>query len=77
MDNLNESGWERKVLEKIALESIAEQRRRRRRGIFFKLLGLSYLTFVLAVAMDWGSSGEKLTDGKRHKIGRASCRERV
>ncbi len=66
MDNLNESGWERKVLEKIALESIAEQRRRRRWGIFFKLLGFSYLTFVLAVAMDWGSSAEKLTDGKRH-----------
>ncbi|UCE31444.1 MAG: hypothetical protein JSW68_00295, partial [Burkholderiales bacterium] len=28
-------GWEREIVEKIALEGIGEQRRRRRWGIFF------------------------------------------
>ncbi|MBL8481497.1 MAG: S49 family peptidase [Rhodocyclaceae bacterium] len=42
-----EPGWERRLLEKLASDSIVEQRRRRRWGIFFKLLGLVYLTVVL------------------------------
>ena len=33
--------WERSVLEKIALEGLTEQRRRRRWGIFFKLPSLA------------------------------------
>jgi protease-4 len=45
--------WERGVLEKLALEGIKEQRRARRWGIFFKLLGFAYLTFLLAVLFDW------------------------
>ncbi|HKC43818.1 MAG TPA: S49 family peptidase [Burkholderiales bacterium] len=45
--------WERSVLEKLALEGINEQRRARRWGIFFKLLGFAYLTFLLAVLFDW------------------------
>src|SRR5499426_4094853 len=45
--------WERSVLEKLALEGIKEQRRARRWGIFFKLLGFAYLTFLLAVLFDW------------------------
>lgn len=64
-DNINEPGWERKILEKVALESIAEQRRRRRWGIFFKLLGFVYLLVLLAVFGDWGGA-ERLTDGKNH-----------
>ena len=39
-----EGDWERKVLERLALEGLVEQRRRRRWGIFFKLLGFAYLT---------------------------------
>jgi protease-4 len=62
----NDNHWERKVLEKIALEAVAEQRRSRRWGIFFKLLGFLYLTLVLFVAMDWGGSADHLGDGKRH-----------
>jgi protease-4 len=60
-------GWERSVLEKVALAAIVEQRRARRWGIFFKILIFIYLFVVLAVAMGWsgkrdgGSSGEKHT----------------
>lgn len=61
----NGDGWERKVLEKVALESIAEQRRARRWGIFFKLLGFGYLFIVLGVALEWGG-GEKHHDGQKH-----------
>lgn len=60
-----ESGWERKVLEKLALEAIAEQRRARRWGIFFKLLAFAYLAVVLAVALDWGGLEER-AEGARH-----------
>jgi protease IV len=72
-DNLNENGepnndipWERKILEKVALESIAEQRRRRRWGIFFKFLGFGYLLVLFAILGDWGGKAEHLADGKRH-----------
>lgn len=60
----NDPQWERKVLEKVALEAIAEQRRGRRWGIFFKLLGFSYLLVVMGVAMEWG--GADTHDGKKH-----------
>ena len=59
----NETNWERKVIEKIALEGIAEQRRHRRWGIFFKLLGFAYLTALLAFAIEWGEPD--LADGKK------------
>jgi len=60
----DDSRWERKVLEKVALESIAEQRRGRRWGIFFKLLGLAYVTVILAVTLDWGQT-EKFAEGQK------------
>ncbi len=52
----NELHWERKVLEKLALEALAEQKRSRRWGIFFKLLGFGYLALLLVVALDLGKS---------------------
>ena len=52
-DKTDEPNWERKVLEKLALESIAEQRKRRRWGIFFKLLGFGYLLVLFGVAGEW------------------------
>jgi len=61
----NDPNWERKVLEKVALESIAEQRRGRRWGIFFKLLGFAYLFIVLAYFIDWGQT-EKLAEGQKY-----------
>ncbi|MEI8163168.1 MAG: S49 family peptidase [Betaproteobacteria bacterium] len=56
--------WERKVLEKLALEAVAEQRRGRRWGIFFKLLGFGYLAVVLGLVVDWGQT-EKLAEGAK------------
>lgn len=46
-------GWERTVLEKVALASLHEQRRSRRWGIFFKMLGFIYLFALLFVALGW------------------------
>ena len=62
----NESQWERSVLEKIASDGLVEQRRRRRWGIFFKLLTFIYLGVILAYVIDWGDSADKLGDGKKH-----------
>lgn len=44
-------GWERKVLEDLAFASIKEQRRSRRWGIFFKLLGFGYLFLLIGLMM--------------------------
>jgi protease-4 len=52
------------VLEKLAMEALAEQRRGRRWGIFFKLLGFTYLVVVLGVALDWGQ-GDKVAEGAK------------
>ena len=65
-DNSNEPNWERKVLERLAFEALAEEKRRRRWGIFFKLLGFAYLILALGLFVDWGDSAEKLADGKKH-----------
>lgn len=63
----SEPSWERKVIEKLALEALEEQRRRRRWSIFFKLLGFAYLTIVLMVAFEWPGTGEGLAEGwKKH-----------
>lgn len=63
----SEPSWERKVIEKLALDALEEQRRRRRWSIFFKLLGFAYLTIVLMVAFEWPGTGEGLAEGwKKH-----------
>ena len=61
----NDPLWERKIIEKLALDALTEQRRRRRWGIFFKLLGFAYLTVILVFAVDWGEA-DRLGDGKKH-----------
>lgn len=58
-----EGNWEREVLEKLAFAAVREQRRARRWGIFFKLLGFAYLTLILLIALDWRSR-DGLTSGK-------------
>lgn len=45
--------WERKVIEKVALAAIQEQRRARQWGIFFKLLLFIYLFALLIIGMGW------------------------
>src|SRR3972149_1621478 len=49
----SEENWERKVIEKVALAAIAEQRRTRHWGIFFKLLLFIYLFALLFIGMGW------------------------
>ena len=62
----DESNWERRVLERVALEAIVEQRRGRRWGIFFKLLGFIYLFILLGAAFEVGGGAHKLKEGQRH-----------
>ncbi len=57
-------GWERKVLEKVALAAVTEQRRSRRWGIFFKSLILLYLFIVLFISSGWFKHGEMGSSGK-------------
>jgi protease-4 len=57
-------GWERKVLEKVALAAIAEQRTSRRWGMAFKLLVMLYLFVVLFLGMGWLKRGGDKSMGK-------------
>jgi len=72
MDNQNkaevtrESGWEREVLEKLALAAITEQTRARRWSVFFKSLMFVYLIAVFGVAMYPKLSKDIGVDGKDH-----------
>src|SRR3954463_1675044 len=63
-DNSN-GPWERELITKLATAALAEQRRARRWGIFFKLLTFAYITFVLLAFVDWGSRTD-LGGGKKH-----------
>ena len=57
-------GWERRVLEKVALSAIAEQRASRRWGVLFKSLILIYLFAVLFIGMGWIKRGDYKSPGK-------------
>jgi protease IV len=57
-------GWERKVLEKVALAAIAEQRATRRWGVAFKALILLYLFVVLFIGLGWLKRGDYKSPGK-------------
>ena len=61
--------WERDVLEKLATEGLKEQRRARRWGIFFKLLGFGYLLIGLMLFLPFiGDSRQAITGkhGNKH-----------
>ena len=49
-----EPNWERSVLEKLAFDTLREQRARRRWSIFFRFLFLGVLAFGIWVAVDYG-----------------------
>ncbi len=60
-------GWERDMLESIALAGLKEQRRGRRWGVFFKLLTFAYLFLLLWLFFGKGNSGvdaDLITPGK-------------
>jgi protease-4 len=50
-----DANWERKLVEKLAKDSLVERRRARRWGIFFKLLTFAYLAVLLVLVLpkDW------------------------
>jgi len=61
----NNPNWERDLISKLAFDALVEQRRRRRWGIFFKLLTFAYVTFVLVLMVDWSGRGD-FTGGKKY-----------
>ena len=61
-------GWERKVLEKVALAAIAEQRAARRWSVFFKSLVLIYLFVVLFAGIGWLKHGDYRSPGKHSAL---------
>src|SRR5919206_462353 len=46
MTDSSNPNWERELIAKLANDALIEQRRRRRWGIFFKLLTFAYVTFL-------------------------------
>jgi len=56
------NNWERRTLEKVALAAIAEQRRARYWGIFFKSLGFIYLFVLLFIGVGWLGKKESRPD---------------
>lgn len=61
---MGDDQWERRAIENIALAAITEQRRSRRWGILFKLLGFVYLSVILALVMDFGGA-DHLAEGQK------------
>jgi protease-4 len=55
VDPQREPTWERSLIERLALESVTEQRRKRRWSIFFRLVGLSYLGILMFALVDWSA----------------------
>ena len=51
-------GWERNLLENLALATLREQRRTRNWGIFFKVLTFLYLFILLFFALGWIDDGK-------------------
>ncbi|MDP3008459.1 MAG: signal peptide peptidase SppA [Methylococcales bacterium] len=71
MDNSQDNvpktdGWEREVLEKVALAAITEQTRARRWGVFFKALTFGYLAILMGVALYPNMKKGMGGDGKDH-----------
>src|SRR5437762_9635066 len=65
MTDSTDPNWERELIAKLANDALIEQRRRRRWGIFFKLLTFAYITFLLVVMVDWSSRAD-FAAGKKH-----------
>src|SRR3954469_9907084 len=61
----NNTSWERELVTKLATDALAEQKRRRRWGIFFKFLTFAYVTFLLVALIDWEGRAD-LASGKKH-----------
>lgn len=60
--DIKDGNWERNLIEKLATASIVEQRRKRRWGIFFKLITVFYIGAVLFMASGIPNSGSVAVD---------------
>ena len=60
----DEKNWERETLEKLAFSALKEQTKRRRWGIFFKLLTFAYLTFLIFTVFEWSGNRDLIAEGK-------------
>jgi protease IV len=58
--------WEKKVLEKLVLASLNEQRRTRHWGILFKSLTFIYLFILLFVGLGWIGNRDVTMSGDQH-----------
>jgi len=65
-DVARESGWEREIIEKLALAAVTEQTRARRWSVFFKSLMFAYLIAVFVVAMYPSIKQGLETEAKNH-----------
>jgi protease-4 len=59
-------GWERETLIKLASAGLTEQRRARRWGIFFKLIGFVYFSVLLLILFGLSADLEQPALGGRH-----------
>lgn len=67
MDTPQDNGnWERGVLEKLAFESLAEQRRSRRWKVILSLGWLSFMFLLLFVAMGWAGGKHEAGTLEKH-----------
>ncbi|MDN5835756.1 MAG: S49 family peptidase [Nitrosospira sp.] len=62
-ENRNED-WEKRVLEKLVLSSLQEQRRTRHWGVFFKSLAFIYLFALLFYGLGWFGGSDMSIAGK-------------
>ncbi|HEX5125337.1 MAG TPA: S49 family peptidase [Rhodocyclaceae bacterium] len=62
----NQPGWERKLLEKLAMENLKEARRRRRWSVFFRTVAFFFLGIILFMVWSWRSGGDVMADGEPH-----------
>ncbi|MDP5240871.1 S49 family peptidase [Uliginosibacterium sp. 31-16] len=66
MNETNEAGWERKVIEQLAFESLKEARRKRRWSIFFRALGFVYFGVLIFLLARGGSESTHIDGGGQH-----------
>ncbi len=58
------TNWEREVIVKLATAGLQEQRRARRWGIFFKILGFAYVAIFLISLLGWNFSSLTSASGQ-------------
>ncbi len=67
-DERNPSSWEREAILKLASSSLKEQKRARNWGIFFKLLGFTYVAVLIGSMLGWNLFGVSKTIGKHTAV---------